>query len=103
MSRFAAAKAPGRHGNPAALGGKSAAATQPRTIAELRRGDQGTFAGGHIWFVERAASEVSAEGEKCIVKVVTGPRKNQLAALFHHDVDWTVGINTHYRSLYGKK
>lgn len=76
---------------------------QPRTIADLRRGDQGTFVGGHVFFVERAASEVSAEGEKCIVKVVTGPHINQLADLFHHDVDWKAGINMHYRSLYGKK
>lgn len=103
MSRIAATKLPGRHGNPAVQGGTIASPTQPRTIAELRRGDHGTFVGGHIFFVERAASEVSAEGEKCIVKVVTGPHKNQLADLFHHDVAWTVGINTHYRSLYDKK
>ena len=76
---------------------------QPRTIADLRRGDQGRFTDGHMFFVERPASEVSAEGEKCLVKVVTGPNKNQLADLFHHEVDWKWGISTNYRSLYVKK
>lgn len=69
-----------------------AAPSGPRTIADLKAGEQGRMLDGHVFEVRRAAAEVSAEGEKVIAVMVTGPKAKQLVDVFYADIDWAVGV-----------
>lgn len=63
-----------------------------RSLAELKVGEQGRLLDGHVFDVRRIAAEVSAEGEKVIAVMVTGPRAKELVDVFHADIDWAVGV-----------